>query len=108
MTSLGKMSQQLSVCSFFRKPNNDDAVDKRGEKRGTDAVEDEEQTSNQPSTTTEQAAARKLGGRVQWEQSHLRHLITHKQVLNSGPCGPGGSCETGHSMESVHFLTAIV
>ncbi|XP_076591239.1 uncharacterized protein C17orf113-like [Chaetodon auriga] len=65
------MSRQLSVRSFFKKPNNDDGVDKRGEKRGTDAVEDEGQTSNQPSVTTERASGSKevrREYRVQWEQ----------------------------------------
>ena len=52
------MSRQRSVRSFF-KPNNCDAVDKQGEKRGIDAVEDEGQASN-----TQQAAAT-VGGRGQ-------------------------------------------
>jgi len=38
------MSRQLSVKCFFKWPNSCDVADKRGEQRGTDAVEDEGQT----------------------------------------------------------------
>uniref|UniRef100_A0A667XDF6 HAT C-terminal dimerisation domain-containing protein n=1 Tax=Myripristis murdjan TaxID=586833 RepID=A0A667XDF6_9TELE len=61
------MSRQLTVINFFKKPNND--VDKRGEKRGTDAIEDEGQT--QPSASAERASGSKevrREYRVQWEQ----------------------------------------
>lgn len=40
------------VWSFFKKQNNGDGVDKRGERRGDEAVEDEGQTSEQPATST--------------------------------------------------------
>ena len=55
----------------FKKPNNGESVDKRGEKRGTNAVEDERQTSNQPLASAGRASGSKEVRRVygvQWEQ----------------------------------------
>lgn len=62
------MSQQLSVRSFFKKPNNN-VDNKKGEKRGIDADEDEGQT--QPLASVERASGSKevrQEYRVQWEQ----------------------------------------
>ncbi|KAL3057973.1 hypothetical protein OYC64_010196 [Pagothenia borchgrevinki] len=69
------MSRQLSVRSFFNKPSNCDGVDKRGEKRGIDAVEDEGQPSKTKTDNVQPAAEGQASGkelkreyRVQWEQ----------------------------------------
>ncbi|KAL1261177.1 hypothetical protein QQF64_034240 [Cirrhinus molitorella] len=72
------MSRQLSVKSFFKRPNSCDIVNK-GEKRGIDAEEDEGQTDKNdqsplPTTTVtgqpQQSGSRELRReyRVQWEQ----------------------------------------
>lgn len=70
------MSRQLSVKSYFKKPTiSDDGLDKRGEKRGSDALEEGPATSVLPVAPAACAAATgKDGGkevrreyRVQWE-----------------------------------------
>lgn len=52
------MSRQLSVKSFFKKPTiSDDGLNKRGEKRGSDALEEGPATSVLPAVPAVPAAA---------------------------------------------------
>jgi len=71
------MLWQLRVCSFFKKPHNLAGIEKRGEKRQTDMVEDEGQGSTDK--VCQLAAAQIFGYtsaskqvkrayQVQWEQ----------------------------------------
>ena len=53
MEKVSLLSSEVSSKS----PNKDNGADKRGEKRWTDAVEDEGQTSHQPSETMARASS---------------------------------------------------